>query len=59
MRRTKRESYFVDGEITGAETHVELEIPIRYGSRDVKQTVKYKNLGFRKEARLEIHIWKS
>lgn len=48
MRRTKRESYFVDGEIAGTETHVELEIPIRYRSRDVKQIVRYKNLGFRK-----------
>lgn len=48
MRRTKRESYFVDGEIARAETHVEPEIPIRYGSRDVKQTVRYKNLVFRK-----------
>lgn len=48
MRRTKRESYIVDGEIAGAKTHIELEIPIRYGSRDVKQTVRYKNLGFRK-----------
>lgn len=46
-------------EIAGAETLIELEIPIRYGSRDVKQTVRYKNLGFRKIARLEIHIWKS
>ena len=36
MRRTKREGYFVVGEIAGAETHIELEIPIRYGSRDVK-----------------------
>lgn len=39
--------------------HAKFEMPIRHQRRDVKWPVIYKNLEFRKWARLEIYIQKT